>query len=281
MTTTSVMPQGLVSAAGVRLSVAIEMITPELAGTYLAANGPNRNPDRISVARYTRDMDADRWHLTGETLIFGASGRLLNGQGRLQACINADKPFETLVVRGVENEDIVMHALDSGRKRTLAHTLQIKGIGDPNRLASVINMVWRYEQHRVRGITWPSNDEGDELYEANKALLMEAVRLTRRVAKSLALPPGPTGAAYVLNARADELAAGEFWEKVGSGEGLLTGDPILAYRSWVITKLSQREKAMPEVWIKVNMKVMREWRAGHSMKLVTVQPSEVIAEPWA
>ena len=77
---------------------AVMTITPQIAQEWATLNTRNRPVRYAKVAQFARDMKAGRWHMTGDPIQFGISGRLLNGQHRLWACIMSDTAFETVVV---------------------------------------------------------------------------------------------------------------------------------------------------------------------------------------
>lgn len=92
--------------------------TPELCIhiiEHLKLNEGNRNPRAGAIARYAEDMANGDWRLTGDTIKFGRSGILRDGQHRLRACIRAGVPFETYVVFGID--DLSFAVIDTGRRR--------------------------------------------------------------------------------------------------------------------------------------------------------------------
>ena len=62
------------------MKVTIEVITPQLAETYLTANVGNRPVLRRVVARYAREMAAGNWLLTHQGIAFDSQGKLVDGQ---------------------------------------------------------------------------------------------------------------------------------------------------------------------------------------------------------
>lgn len=253
-----------------------ETVTPEMATRWLEANTSNRNLSQSTVEEYARDMAAGKWHLTGEPLQFGVSGRLLNGQHRLWACIYADTTFETAVVRGIVNEEEVMNVIDTGKKRTLGNALQIRGEKDAALLASVINTCWRYERGTIKHkAAYPTHEEGLEWLRENPDVRAATV-IARRAHTVLKVNRSAAGAAYYLNSRADQEASEMFWDGVATGEGLGAGNPILAYRRWVISTLGKRDKPNLETWLSYSLKAMTQWRAGKSVRLLQIKPGDEI-----
>ena len=100
-------------------AVAIATITPELAMTMLSCNrGDNRNLRERLAVKYGDDIRSRRWYLTHQGIAFDTRGKLCDGQHRLTACVDAEKPFPSLVWFGIGNHE-EMSVLDSGASRSL------------------------------------------------------------------------------------------------------------------------------------------------------------------
>jgi hypothetical protein len=109
-------------------------ISPELADWILQnrnTNNRNRRPKKIK--RFSEKMAAGEFLLTGDTIKFGKSGILLDGQNRLFGCIRAGVSFRTHVVFGIDDKVFVF--LDTGAPRSNPDTFQIEGVANP-KLAS-------------------------------------------------------------------------------------------------------------------------------------------------
>lgn len=119
----------------------VEVITPAVAAEYLRLyNQGNRKPNKAQVAYYAKMMNEGEWELNGESIKFSGSGetlRLLDGQHRLMACVEANVPFETLVVRNVEEK--TFDTLDQGWLRKKGQIFSIANIPNSNNVASAIN----------------------------------------------------------------------------------------------------------------------------------------------
>src|SRR5208337_4885018 len=116
-------PSKLVSQDGFP-SITIMEVTPEMARDWLGANQKNRRPKKSTVQAYARDMVAGEWKLAGDPIRFDSSKNLLDGQHRLLACIIAERPFQTVVMRDLSPE--VMRVLDHGCRRTVGDQLHIE-----------------------------------------------------------------------------------------------------------------------------------------------------------
>ncbi len=116
-------------------------IEPESAQKLLGErNKGNRPPKPNKVQQFAKDMTNERWGLTGDTIKFGADGRLLDGQNRLAACVRANHSFTTHVVFDIDPK--LFGRMDIGKPRNAADVLHIAGYKYASTLASALR--WAY-----------------------------------------------------------------------------------------------------------------------------------------
>ena len=81
-------------------------ITPAVAEAMLKASealgAVNRKLNTRHVELYANEIRSNRWKLNGDAIRLDPDGRILDGQHRLQACVLAGIPFQTIVMTGVE-----------------------------------------------------------------------------------------------------------------------------------------------------------------------------------
>jgi hypothetical protein len=115
-------------------------ITPHLAEHILLSLNSNNRPRRSnSVKQYADDMAGGRWRLTGDTIKFGKSGILRDGQHRLAACVRAGASFETFVLFGIDDDAFAV--IDTGRKRQGDDTFSVAGIPNASNAAAAVRWV--------------------------------------------------------------------------------------------------------------------------------------------
>jgi hypothetical protein len=113
-----------------------EWITPAIAEQYLEFNEKNRKLRKETVEVYARDLRAGKWLISGDTIKFDSTGRLIDGQHRLKAILLANTATWGLVVRGVEPD--VQRVLDTQARRSAADALRFAGIDKNAQLISGI-----------------------------------------------------------------------------------------------------------------------------------------------
>ena len=105
-----------------------EIITPEVARAYLESNTRNRPVFVARVAEYATAMRNGKWVLNGDTLRFDASGRLIDGQHRLHACVQAGTQCCTYVLRGIDDARAFL-TIDVGKVRGASDMLAYRSGG--------------------------------------------------------------------------------------------------------------------------------------------------------
>lgn len=105
----------------------VETITPLIARKLLENNMKNRHINRDAVEEYKSLMQQNKWAMNGETIKISKAGKLLDGQHRLTAVVELNRPVHMMVARDLDED--VIPTIDTGRKRKVADSFQIGGIG--------------------------------------------------------------------------------------------------------------------------------------------------------
>lgn len=138
--------------------------------TELLAKNINRNMPAIHAERFAKIILLKDWVEDANPIRIDKEGYVRDGQSRLSGVALAGEYMDTLgragiaakygrdvkdvvtqvavpmlIVRGVEPEAQLV--MDTGRKRSFAHFLQIKGVGDAAALQGITTLLWNYENH--------------------------------------------------------------------------------------------------------------------------------------
>lgn len=215
---------------------AVITVTPAMADELLRRNEGedyrNRALSAGTLEKYTNEMKRG-WKLTGEAIILSKSGRLLNGQHRLHACIAAGIAFQTFVVFGVEDDAFAF--MDIGRKRTAADIFSIHGVKDANKMASATFWIWKYHNTKMSNPDAGKGPTPDQLYDfyVNQAGgLSGSVTVGGRI-KDLA-PPSLMIALHYLCSQKSASQAEKFFMGVATGANLPEKDAALRLRNRLI-----------------------------------------------
>ncbi|WP_431863056.1 hypothetical protein [Microbacterium algeriense] len=210
-------------------------VTPELAVTWLALNiDNNRNVRKSRINGYVRDIQSDRWVVTGEAIKFDASGRLVDGQNRCQAIVAAGKGAWVLVVRGISEEALVV--LDSGSARNTGDMLVITGLADRADAKDVGAIARLYTAYKAGDVKHAASHIGghagltkSEMADAVLSIpdIEFAARHARGMYRYLRLPVSALGVAFLEFSGLDVDDTAEFFNRIRDGIQDGPGDPFL------------------------------------------------------
>jgi len=223
------------TGAGASVAKAI-WVTPEMATSWLDKNLNNRTINNHRISRYAKDMAAGNWKVTGDAIRFAKSGKLLDGQHRLRACIESETPFQSVVFTGVEEgAQLVM---DQGMGRTRGSQLNILGYKRGRDLAAACSAYWRMEGGRRRILTRASSPSNSEVYDLLEEVpaIQEclAAYFSHKSQSGVRCHSGPSIAMYVYMRSWNKEKADTFFEKYLTGIGLEEGSPALALRERIL-----------------------------------------------
>jgi hypothetical protein len=123
-------------------------ITPEIAKNILnEGNYDNRNIRKGHVQNLASRILRGEWKLTPQGIILHTSGRLLDGQHRLLAIVQADTPVTTTVF--TVSDESVFKTLDQGAKRSMADISGVDG-----RVMDSVNFCTRLMLNRFASLSY-------------------------------------------------------------------------------------------------------------------------------
>lgn len=117
----------------------VTTITPEIAQQWLTTNDQNRRPQRRFIKQFASDMANGSWSLTGDSIKFDINSKLVDGQHRLMACVEAKVSFHSFVVYGLppQTRDVI----DTGKTRSLGDVLTMRDVTNANQVASTFKLL--------------------------------------------------------------------------------------------------------------------------------------------
>lgn len=227
------------------ITTAWVLITPEMARDLLAANVDNRRQRRVHIARLAHDLSADHFAVTHQGIALDRNGTLRDGQHRLAAVIEANRPFWFLVTWGVDTE--AQRHMDRGAGR-LAHDFLQGPNATVRTTAARCVLAIRYTDGEAnpasidRGFAQVSDGDVYALFEKDTGLAQDLADLAQpasRASRSAPFGPGPLLAAAVTFADIGE----ECLDLLATGANLEVGSPLLALRNYQ-TRIGSRPHAL-------------------------------------
>lgn len=248
----------------------IVTVTPELAARWLEGNTHNRPLRQANVESMMAAMQAGRWRLNGESIIFDTNGTLVDGQHRLWACVESKCQFETVVVTDVDPDSFL--TIDQGAKRSAADALWVndkelvKGAKLTGVAAAAI-LVWQYRNENLfSNVRLPSTDVVRLVNEEPR--LIHWVKEAGRAARGLRGFSTPVAATLHLGCNGFPEKAEEFLHRFVDGMNLGQGNPILALRGRILSNPPYR------TWERLYLSVSA-WNAfaqGRQLFKITATP---------
>jgi hypothetical protein len=215
-----------------------ELITPAIAQEMLENNiANNRKVRPARVNEFAADMAAGKWVKNGEAVQISDTGKLLNGQHRLLACIKSGVSFWCLVVRGLPEN--VFSTIDRGQQKSVGQVLHtIAGVGDYNLVAAVINWIYRFEHGYVlqkRKTSLTADGTLDVLKE--HPALVERAAYAVALNKRFKMGAGSVIAfCYYIFSLQNKERADQFFDSLVIGADLREIDPVFHLRNLLIRR---------------------------------------------
>lgn len=115
----------------------IFVITPAFAADCLTHNTKNRNLRKGVVRQLVDVIKQGKWELNGSAIRFGLDGRLLDGQHRLTAIVQAGIPCPSLVIYDLPDSTFETIDVGGAGVRTAGDFIGLDGVTSPIQKAAV------------------------------------------------------------------------------------------------------------------------------------------------
>lgn len=228
-------------------------LSPVLAEILLANNPDNRNLRERAVNTYAEDIRNGNWALNGEGIKVSEEGLLNDGQHRCHAVIRAGRAIKTFISFGLERDS--RFTVDQGAARSSGNYLAMSGIKNPNEVAAVAGMLWRYEVlgtlDSSRG--GPTKVQVYQVVEANPDITT-SVEAIPSSARNIRRSRSVLAFCHLLFARRARTHADAFILRLCLGDGLTRRDPIFWCRERLMTEAKMRAHEKAEL-------IIRTWNA--------------------
>lgn len=259
-------------------------VTPRLARQLLEQNTGNRKISPANLSKVKTVMERGEWELNGEAIKIAQDGRVLDGQHRLRASVDTDTTFETLIVYGLEGD--AQETMDSGKSRTLADILSIRGYKSTSATAAIALAVIRAEQWSIRAAV--SGGANSYVVTNRQALDRLALEPTLADIPSIISPARKVGLSgktigllYYIFSSIDPEDADHFVAHLASGAGMDRGNPILTLRNLLIQiKTDARGEANQTYTAAVVIKTWNKFRAGQAASQIRFRAGGAKPEPF-
>jgi len=268
------MSRNLNGDAGFGLHTVHQTITPEVAASMLANNAKNRPISRFHVEKLAAAMKRGEWDLNGTTIKIAATGRLLDGQHRLTACVESRCPFDTLVVYGLPESSF--STIDQiSKTRKISDVLSIDTGSNMTNVSAALMVLhqMRFSQEII--VSTGRSCDGFSVSVARE-LLAKHPGIADSVAVSYSIPifrNAQCAALHYLFGVVDGDLAGEFAEVMRSGSSKIKR-PFNVFREGIIRLRSTSATPNRRDASARAIKAFNAERAGRSPSILTWRSNE-------
>lgn len=227
-------------------------VTPQLAQMLLEQNADNRKIRPNKLNQLKADMNANRFKLNGEAIIVAKTGELNDGQHRLRAIVETNKPQDMLLTFGVERESRL--TVDTGAARSAGDHLAVAGWPYASTISTVARTAIGYEKSKGERVGRLSDISTAEVFDkANGDKLLQEcasyVACNNTKFRSIA-KPGFLGFCFYEFAKRRPAEAKTFMEKLRTGTDLSETSPIRILREYLISRPNLNQPDRVELLIK-------------------------------
>lgn len=247
--------------------LAIVTLSPEMATELLEHNTLNRPLNQQHVQRIARQISEDKWRFNGDTIKVSKGGDVLDGQHRLWAVLEAKKPIETVLVRGIEREAFA--TIDTIRKtRNGGDTLALCGATRYRNITSeALKWLLRWQRGILEDYRAPQNRIENSDVETAFGSNPQMVRAVERATKLRSLGnPSLIGFIYYILSNRDEELAERMMMTLEDPASIGVNDPFFRLRTYFTSNRRQRKE--PLVTIALSIKAANAAAANQKVQVL-------------
>lgn len=260
-------------------------VTPELAVKWLDECNTNNRPVRQDhVARLASDMLAGKWRMNGEPIKFDTEGRLFEGQHRCWACVEAETPFDTLVITGCDPGDYLTSGV--GRPKNFGDFLgPVYGEKNTALLAATIRLVYYWHNDLLArmkdGKLAPTFTQLQETLQSHPAIRESVNRVSNNKNMRFMTPSYSTLIHYAGTLEGKNATVESFLERLGNGLGLTETDPVYNLRRFILSQRGPRpgtRRAAPLYLLALAIKAWNLSKNGKTTKDIRFRSDETFPQ---
>lgn len=223
-----------------KATVEIEMITPEMAGSWLETQQRNRGL-RDSRVLWLRGIISRKgeWKLSDSCIVFDTKGRLINGQHRLTAIEEGTVAVPVVVLRGVPTE--AQNIMDTSLQRSIGDALkQERNQSNVNALATGLRWIAQMnyivasegaDVHYSNSGMVPTTPQLLAIFDECGEEVVDIVKWSTKYRIGLKLRPGPMVPIVMMQRKLSMEDTQVFWDSLLTGADLAKDSPLLLLRN--------------------------------------------------
>jgi len=253
------------------------MVSPQKAESWLQQGGKNRKISQTHVSKLAALMRNGHWVLNGQTLSFSADGKLLDGQHRLNAIIQAGVTIPMSIAIGVIDER-AFESYDSAiRKRSVTQIANMENIKNATHIVAISRRLLFYETTTDKtkftfGVSAWGNLSNQDVLSYMRKNLEEIQSVFNDVRCSPPFIRCGAGSALVtaliICNRADSIITSPFMEGLKTGVSLSVNSPVYMLREKLISGSKKRGIKWETEVMALTIKAWNKHAKGNSVKFL-------------
>jgi len=268
------------------LETRVEYISPAVARALLEHNEGNRPVNWNYVHRLARIMALGKFRLNPQPIIQDVGGRLVDGQQRLYAVIEAGVGVPMNVTRNAPTD--ISRVIDENRKRSWhdrATTLHPEWGLSRKAVGTLKAMIQGGRNRQMSLLTFDDVEDSFDLYREGLAFAMEVCPDDERRAPGIAtaaMRAALARAFYYAKDKPEGLdAIRAFYQKVATGVGICEGETYLSSLSQQIIRhtTDPRVRWSTLFLYRVISRALRAFIDGHPVKQLKAATGELFPIP--
>lgn len=262
-----------------RAAPQVVTVTPEMAMALLEHNKLNRPLNQQHVQRLAHQIEAGKWKFNGDTLKLSTNKDVLDGQHRLWAVIEAQKPIETCIVNDISPDAFA--TIDTLRKpRSGADVLSLAGVErHRTTIATALQWLTRWQRGVIAEYHKPGNrienSDIEVAYNANPGIMRAAERAS--ALRGLTSCGVVAFFYFVVNNRNPELAE-RMLSTLENPAGVSVNDPFFRLRVYLTSDAGRRKDALTTIALMI--KASNAAYAARDVKVLNWRKEGSLAEPF-
>jgi len=246
-------------------------VTPAMAEILLQANKKNRPVRRPHINMLVRAIKNNEWVMTGNAISFADDEQLIDGQHRLMAIIEADRPVNCLVALGLKKAAFL--TTDLGRKRGASDVAALMGFPNWTTVGSAATLLFYYDTNAIKSVHYGvSNTSIEAILKANRNGLEHSALVAKRTSNFV--PAGIGAFCHFIFSRLDRDMADEFFNYLKTGAQLSQKSPLLLLRNKLFQNMGSKAKLPRLTLAAFIIKTWNRYRRGKEAVTLTWVSSE-------
>lgn len=192
------------------------MLTPADASHLMEKSSGNRllSPRRVNAL--AQSITRGEWQFDGNPIRLTSDGRLIDGQHRLSAIIQAKQAVPVLILHGLSDESQLV--IDSGRPRSFADYLRMRGVPSVHRTAAAVRLLANIDSGNYKTGSWRefflSNSAMWTYYLDHREEIADGLSMGQAAREHVRMIPSVLTVLAVLLLRSDQEDAAEFFRQI-------------------------------------------------------------------